>query len=235
MRSVPRYLRDRRGDVHSASWGSQFRYVSRQLRDVISDLIAAAELQPGATVLDLGCADAPYRDVLPNGTVYVGADLPGNPVADVEIGPDGSVPLPNGSCDLVLSTQVLEHVEDPVSYVDECRRLLRPGGTLVLSTHGIMYYHRDPEDYWRWTRPGLAKVIAERGFRVEEVRGVLALAPAALQIFQDGTIWKVPRRLQPVYAFMLQSIIAFADRRYEESTRVDNCLTIGLRATRLEL
>jgi SAM-dependent methyltransferase len=229
---LPQYLRERRRDVHSEAPWSQFRHVSRQLRTVVSELISLAGLEPGAVVLDFGCANAPYRDVLPEGVVYVGADLPGNPVAEVELRPDGTVPLPDASCDLVLSTQVLEHVEDPVGYADECYRLLRPGGTLVLSTHGIMYYHRDPEDYWRWTRPGLTKVLTERGFRVDETRGVLALAPAALQILQDGTIWKLPRRLQPAYALVMQTLITYTDRRYDESVRVDNCLVIAVQATR---
>jgi SAM-dependent methyltransferase len=231
-RASPRYLWARRRDVHSESAGSQFRYVARQLRAVLADLISSTPLPPGATVVDLGCADAPYRDLLPEGARYVGVDLPGNPVAELEFRADGSVPMPDGSCDLVLSTQVLEHVEDPATYLAECHRLLRPGGSLVVSTHGIMYYHRDPEDYWRWTRAGLQKVLEEHGLRVDRMRGVLALAPAALQIFQDGTMWKVPRRLQPVYAFVMQTLISFTDRRYEEPTRLDNCLTIAARAVK---
>jgi SAM-dependent methyltransferase len=202
---------------------------------VIRDLVGHAALGPGARVLDYGCADSPYRSELAQGVDYMGADLPGNPEADVEITVDGEVPLPDGSVDLVLSTQVLEHVEDPVRYLDEAHRLLRPDGSLVLSTHGIMYYHRDPEDYWRWTAVGLAKFVGEHGFVVRETRGVLALAAAALQIFQDGTMWKVPRRLQKAYALLMQLLISFFDRRYEEPTRVDNCLTLAIRATKIDV
>jgi SAM-dependent methyltransferase len=162
----------------------------------------------------------------------VGGDLPGNPDADVVLDGQGRVPLPDASFDLVLSTQVLEHVEDTQLHLDECFRLLRPGGTLVLSTHGVMYYHRDPEDYWRWTRPGLERIVAAPGFQVEETRGVLALAAAALQIFQDATMWKVPRPLQRFYARGMNAAIAFVDGRYEEPTRVDNCLTLAVRASK---
>jgi SAM-dependent methyltransferase len=232
MTDVPAFLRARRKDVHSESRTSQFAYVSRKLREVISDLLAASALPPGARVLDYGCADRPYEHELPTGVTYVGADLPGNDAADVVLRPDGSVPLPDGSFDLVLSTQVLEHVEETALYLGECNRLLRPGGTLVLSTHGIMYYHQDPEDYWRWTKPGLTKVLGEHGFAVEEARGVLALAAAAVQIFQDATMWKVPRRLQRPYALVNQLAMGFIDGRYEEPARVDNCLTLAMRATK---
>ena len=202
---------------------------------MIADLLAASSLPPGARVLDFGCADRPYEQELPDEVAYVGADLVGNDRADVTLRGDGTVPLPDASFDLVMSTQVLEHVEDTPAYLAECHRLLRPDGTLVLSTHGVMYYHRDPEDYWRWTKPGLTKVLEEAGFEVLEARGVLALAAAAIQIFQDATMWKVPRRLQRPYALVNQVAMRVIDGRYEEVTRVDNCLTLAVRARRVEL
>lgn len=183
-------------------------------------------------MLDYGCADRPYQRDLSPGMTYVGADLRGNVEADVQLREDGTVPLSDGQFDLVLSTQVLEHVEDPVGYLDECHRLLKPGGSLVLSTHGVMYYHRDPEDYWRWTSAGLRKILTERGFEVMEMRGVLGLAAAAVQIFQDATYWKVPRRLKPPYALAMQTVITLLDRRYSEPLRVENSLTIAVRASR---
>jgi SAM-dependent methyltransferase len=224
------YLEDR-PDVGSTSRWSQYGYVSDQLRTTIRRLLSRVPLEDDATVLDYGCADRPYRDLLPRRITYLAADLPGNPHAELEL-VDGLVPQPDASCDLVLSTQVLEHVERPDRYLDECHRLLRPGGSLVLSTHGVMYYHRDPEDYWRWTLPGLTRVLADHGFRVDEAHGVLGLAAAALQIFQDATMWKVPRRLHRLYARLMQIAIAFTDRRYAPSTRLENCLTLAVRATK---
>ena len=229
----PSYLRHRRADVHAEERGSQFSYVSRQLRTAIRTLVEQADLRPGASVVDYGCGVQPYRDEIPAGATYLGADLPGNDLAELEIAADGTIPLPDASVDLVLSTQVLEHVEEPGRYLAECRRVLRLDGSLVLSTHGIMYYHRDPEDYWRWTLPGLTKLLGDHDFEVVGTKGVLALAPAALQILQDGTMWKVPRRLQRAYAFVMQAAIEFADRRYDEVNRVDNCLTLAVRARRI--
>jgi SAM-dependent methyltransferase len=162
----------------------------------------------------------------------VGADLSGNPRADIEIRPDGTLPVPEGSFDLVLSTQVLEHVVDPGAYLKECYRVLRTGGTLVLSTHGVMYYHRDPEDYWRWMAPGLRKIVEDAGFTIAEMRGVMGLASAALQLFQDGTIWKVPRVLKKAYALIFQGLIALADRFYTEELRIDNGLVLAVRAVK---
>jgi SAM-dependent methyltransferase len=229
---APRFLTWRRSDVHSTKPWSQFAYVNEQLTDMVRDLTGAAALPVGTRLLDYGCADRPYRDVFPPSIEYVGADIPGNALADVDIAPDGTIPLPDESFDLVLSTQVLEHVEDPAAYLSECFRLLRPGGALVLSTHGIMYYHRDPEDYWRWTPAGLRRIVIERGFEVERLRGLLGLASAALQLFQDGTYWFVPRLMRRPYALVMQRLIAFSDHRYSEAIRAENSWTIAVRALR---
>jgi SAM-dependent methyltransferase len=224
------YLRDRRGDVHSEAASSQFRWHARQLRLAVSALLAGVHLDHGARVLDLGSADSPYREELPPGVEYVAADLPGNPGADVALRADGTVPLKDATFDLILSTQVLEHVDDPALYLDECRRLTKPGASLLLSTHGVMYFHPDPEDYWRWTRAGLAKLLSEHGFEIVDMKGVLGPAAAALQIFQDATIWRLPARLQRAYAFTMQGAISTIDRRYTDADRLDNGLTIVVRA-----
>jgi SAM-dependent methyltransferase len=170
--------------------------------------------------------------MLPEGSTYLGGDLPGNPAADVVLDDTGRVPLPDGSVDAVLSTQVLEHVTDPDTYLAECGRLLRDGGSLLLSTHGIMYYHRDPEDYWRWTSAGLRALVERHGFLVEEQYGVLGLAAAALQLYQDATIGRVPTVLRPAYALLFQLAIRRADRRQSRQARIDNGLVIAIRATR---
>jgi SAM-dependent methyltransferase len=232
--SIPqqRFLTDRREDVHRSQPWMPFAYVGRKLRQAVVELMEGASLRPGDRVLDHGCGQRPYRAELPPGVEYVGADLPGNPDADVDLAPDGRVPLAEESFDLVLSNQVLEHVEHLTPYLSECYRLLRPGGSLVLSTHGIMYYHRDPEDYWRWTQPGLTKLLTDHGFDVVEARGVLGLAAAALQIFQDATSWKLPRLLQRMYVVVMQLTITFVDGRYSPAARVDNCLTIAVRAVK---
>lgn len=229
-RLTRRYWTFRPDDVHSTSRWSRFGYVNRQLTTTVVELLSHCSLDIGARVLDYGCADRPYRSLLPADVPYVGADLPGNAAADMEISEDGRVALPEASIDLVLSTQVLEHVEDPDVYLAECFRLLDAGGWLLLSTHGIMYYHQDPEDYWRWTRAGLEKLIIGHGFEVVTTRGVLGLAAAALQILQDGTYWYMPRMLRQPFVAVMQTLIVLADRLYPRVNRVNNCLTIAVLA-----
>ncbi|WP_050814133.1 class I SAM-dependent methyltransferase [Clostridium sp. BNL1100] len=63
--------------------------------------------------------------------------------------------------DYVICDQVLEHVEgSPQKAVDECYRVLKPGGTLVLTTCFINPIHMD-SDFWRFTPDGL-KILCKQ-------------------------------------------------------------------------
>ena len=132
----------------------------------------AGALPKGAVMVDLGCGDMPYAAMMRGlGLDYRPADIDADAVAKgkLPIDPDGRVPLPDHCADAVLSAQVLEHVPDLDAYCAEIRRLLKPDGTLLLSTHGSWFYHPHPEDHRRWTRTGLALDLETRGIKVEEM------------------------------------------------------------------
>jgi len=225
-----RFLRVGRQRIRSTRWGHPLSYISRRLPLAIEDAIGACGLPDAPRVLDYGCADRPYRGLLPSNAEYRGADLPGNEEADIEIREDGGLPEGEGGFDLVLSSQVLEHVEDPALYLREAHRVLRAGGTLVLSTHGIMVYHEDPVDYWRWTGEGLKKAVRDAGFEVTSLEGVMGLAPSGLQLFQDATLGHLPRPLWRPYAALMQSLVALFDRLHSPASRRLNALVYVVRA-----
>jgi SAM-dependent methyltransferase len=203
---------NRPGDLREATpWHRYSHYINTvpaRLRELSREL----DVHEGARILDYGCADVPYRDFFPQNVTFVPADLPDNPDATVELRQDGTVPVESLSFDVVLSTQVLEHVRDPRLYLSECYRLLRPGGRMLLSTHGIFIYHPDPVDYWRWTCAGLRRELEHAGFEVERFEGIFGLAATGLQLAQDALYPHVPRRLQPLVALVMQSLIRVADR-----------------------
>src|SRR5436305_15166518 len=111
----------------------------------------------GMRVLDVGCGDRPYDALFP-GAEIVGFDVPANPRADVH-GTIDAIPVPDGSFDVVLCLQVLEHVPDPAAAVRELRRVVKPGGRVLLSTHGVYPFHPNPDDLWRWTQQGLERLF----------------------------------------------------------------------------
>src|ERR1700722_5974274 len=158
-RPAPRFHRVSRSGIRRAHLRHPYAHHIRSLTAAIRRLIGELAIPSGGRVLDFGCADMPYRSFLPAGVEYVGADLAGNEDAAVIINPNGTLPVADQSFDAVLSTQVLEHVQDPRVYLNECLRVLRPGGRLLLSTHGVFPYHPDPVDLWRWTCEGLRREV----------------------------------------------------------------------------
>lgn len=217
--------------VHRREWWTRFGYVVRRLEALWHHLAGAAALGDDAVVLDYGCGEQPYRPMFPASATYLGADLPGNPVAAVTLGDDGSVPLGDGEVDAIVSSQVLEHVTDPALYLAECRRLLRPGGALLLSTHGLMYLHPDPTDYWRWTCDGLVKAVEDAGFEVVELQGLLGLPATGVFLLQEGLRPRVPAFLRPALYLCFQLAAAGLDRLMSDEGRRRDALVFGIRAT----
>jgi SAM-dependent methyltransferase len=225
---APRFHLDRPTDLRRSPPWHPLAYIIRALPAGLEALARDLRVARGGRVLDYGCADLPYRRFFPADVEYAAADLPGNPQATVEIGADGTVPVPDESFDAVLSTQVLEHVEDPSLYLSECHRVLRPEGRMLLSTHGIMVYHPDPDDYWRWTCAGLRRAVTDAGFEVVRFEGIMGLGASGLQLFQDAAYGRLPRPLRPVFALVVQSLIALVDRFQGPESRRLNALVFAL-------
>ncbi len=144
--------------------------VLREMRSAIEG-VAAQVAADGQVAIDLGCGSQPYRAIFASrGLIYRGADIASG---DIRIDENGRVDTADGSADLVLSFQVLEHVRDVDKYLKEARRILRDEGWLILSTHGTWLYHPHPEDHRRWTREGLLAEIARHGFETTECIPVL--------------------------------------------------------------
>ena len=217
--ATPRFVVSRPKDIHTATPWHRYSHYIKTLPKALRAAVADMRLGPSARILDYGCANMPYRDMFPPGADYVGADLPGNPDLMVELTPDTTVPVDDSGFDAVVSTQVLEHVGNPALYLSECFRVLKPGGRLLVSTHGVFIYHPDPVDYWRWTCAGLQRQVEAAGFEVVRFEGMFGLVATGLQSVQDATYYHLPGFLRPVYAFLMQAVIRLADRIQSDESR----------------
>jgi SAM-dependent methyltransferase len=182
----------------------------------------------GQVVVDYGCGTSPYRPLFEKYvSSYIGVDLPGQTAANAFVGTSGTTNLADSSADIVLSTQVLEHVDRPSTYLQECHRILKQSGLLVLSTHGYWMYHPDPCDFWRWTSSGLQKAIRECDFEIIEFLGLMGFASTSVQLFQDACMPKVPGFARPLFSWFMQTVAMLLDKLHSPSARArEACLFV---------
>jgi ubiquinone/menaquinone biosynthesis C-methylase UbiE len=87
-----------------------------------------------------------------------------------QIAVDAPLPFEDGEFDLVLCAETLEHVRDVQLLLSEARRVLRPGGTLAVTTPATLPLMRPPDPlspHLRFfTRRSLARLLDELGFDV---------------------------------------------------------------------
>lgn len=209
------HTNDGRRRLNPRPWDTDWLVLRGMHREI--SRIAAIVASPGTMVIDFGCGDKPYEPVFTRlGARYTGADLGSG--SEIRVSDDGRLGAPDQSYDIVFSSQVLEHVRDLDTYFAEARRVLRPGGHLLLSTHGSWFYHPQPEDHRRWTREGLTAELATHNFEPAECSPVVGPL-AYTTILRMTMIAYVLRRLPivgPILARCL-TLLANAQARLEDA------------------
>jgi SAM-dependent methyltransferase len=149
-------------------------------------------------LLDVGCGQKPYEPLFaPFVEEYVGVDPVENPHAELR-GPVEAIPVEDGSYEVVLCNQVLEHCDDPAQAVRELRRVAAQGGRVLATTHGVHAYHPSPADYWRWTHAGLERLFAANGawasVTVTPASGTTACLGMLFSIYLEHVLRRTPLR-----------------------------------------
>ena len=154
--------------VPDRSGPDRARRQARMLREVLRGVSSPA------SIVDVGCGDGTATAVAAQanpGHRIVGLDWSadallrarahGLALIRAEAEP-GGLPIASGHADVVIMSELIEHLVDPDSVLEEVRRVLKPGGTLLLSTPNLA----------AWYNRGLLALGVQPVFTEVSLRGV---------------------------------------------------------------
>lgn len=162
------------------------------------------QLPAGSKVLDVGAGSCPYRNQLQH-CEYKTQDFQQLTSSQLRNGSYGqidyvcdasSIPVEDASFDVIICTEVLEHILEPIKVIEEFSRILKPGGKVLLSAPLGSGIHQEPHHYYGGFTPFWYKSVLERnGFKeiqVEENRGSYAFfSQESIRFVASTKPWKL--------------------------------------------
>ena len=154
-----------------------------------------ASASPAGAVLDVGCAEQPFRALIESsGRHYVGMDVVQNRTRSVAIlSTLEAAPSPVRPFQVILCTEVLEHVADIDAAFAGLRRLTASGGAVVMTVPFMFPLHMEPYDFRRLTLHGVRRLAADHGFAVEAATPLGALPEVLATLIADASVLPVSR------------------------------------------
>lgn len=154
------------------------------------------DIRSGMTVVDVGCGRGIYHPLFKQrGARVIGIDRSLGMLKEVAegclavVGDAQALPLPDAMCDRAVCNHVLYHVPDQALAMQELRRIVRPGGRVVIATNGA----RNNERMYEVARVAASDlgrtdtVPSTSPFRLEDVERVRAAFPnVRMEIFESA-------------------------------------------------
>ncbi len=160
-------------------------------------------------VLDLGGdTRSEYRTLIQGNFTITTANIDEKTKPDLIVDLEQSLPVADGSYDAVLLINVLEHIFNYRDLLAESVRALRPGGTLVIVVPYLFPYHPSPNDYYRFSKVTLEKLLAHVGAKSQQITPLGSGVFAARWLFLERLI---PSALQDALGLVMHPLVHMLD------------------------
>lgn len=138
------------------------------------------------SVLNLGSDDSDLHNFLlenHNGKV-VGLDIVNGDNIDIQMDLNEGIPLSNRSFDNVVAGELIEHIDSPLKFLRDIKRVLKNNGKLILTTpnmtglqhilydYGSLYGEKHAPHLYSWNKLLLTRIIKKAGLDIEKKRRI---------------------------------------------------------------
>lgn len=149
----------------------------------------ANTLDKDLKILDVGCGSKPYKFLF-NTDNFIGIDVRSGGLADKSKSADmyfdgENIPFPDKEFDVVIATEVFEHVKNLSKLTKEIYRVLKNGGTFMTTMPFVWPEHEQPYDFRRFTSFGHRKNLEKNNFRDIKIRPTTGIFGTCGQIISD--------------------------------------------------
>lgn len=204
-------------------------FVSR--RELVLDAVGRLPLSDTPTIVDIGCGTGATADALRRFGKVVGVDFSSLALSlckrrdlnSVVQGRAEALPLPDACADVLVATDILEHLDDDLAALAEFLRVLKPGGHAVITVPAFRFLWSEHDDALmhrrRYVAPELATRARSSGFRIaREGYALFFLFPLALGrlLKPKAPTGRPPEaQLKPVAPWLNAALIRF--QRFESA------------------
>ena len=170
------------------------------LRILMNEVLSKVDLVEPVIDFGGGRTRSGYQDLIPSfsATKVWSFNLFAEDDVDLLCDFESMLPLRSQSLRTALAFNLLEHLYNPWSFLDEMQRVLLPEGRFYAVTPFLYRVHGDPQDYWRFTSHAWERMLRERGF--DDIC-IVNLGDGPFDAAYGLIEWVSPRFLRPlVYA-----------------------------------
>lgn len=160
---------------------------------------AAEDVKPSSRVLDAGAGSCPYKHYFSEAK-YESTDFPDifkkshrnrhDFICDL-----CDIPKPDNSYDVIICTQVLEHIEEPQKAINDFYRVLKPNGKLFLTAPQGWGLHGQPYHFFNFTIYGLKSLFQKAGFEI------IFIKP------RGGMFWYLGKRIKTLPSYIMNQYL----------------------------
>lgn len=132
-----------------------------------------SEISVNGEMLDLGgYSSSEYHKIIKGNHKVTTVNIDSEKECDMIFDIQGIFPLENEKFDAVLSMNVLEHVYSFNNVIEETSRVLKKGGIFIFAVPFMHHIHGCPDDYFRYTRSAIEKMLIENKFKDIDVQEI---------------------------------------------------------------